>query len=398
MLLHATSLPNGVLDHEAERLIDWLAAAGQRWWQILPLAPPDRLGSPYAGLSAFAADAGLVPAAVGGPVDPADVDAFRDRNAEWAAAWEVFAGPGAIEGQVRFMRRWDAIRRYGAERGVTIMGDLPLYIAPDGADRRANPALFRDDEVAGCPPDYFSDDGQLWGNPLYDWERMATDRFAWWVDRMRRAFELFDAVRIDHFRGLAAYWAIPAGATTARDGRWVPAPGRELLQEIERRLDHPALIAEDLGLITDDVDRLRVEFDLPGMAVLQFELDHHPVQDGRLWHETNRVMYPGTHDNATATQWLDGASEHQRWCLDESVRRVGAEPTATAWDFVTLAHAAPANTAIVGVQDLLGHGAGARMNTPGTTTGNWTWRLRAGELTGDLAGRLHALTTAVGRA
>lgn len=397
VLLHVTSLAHGVLDDEAERFIDWLAEAGQRWWQILPLAPPDHYGSPYAGLSAFAACEGLVPPTAAGSATDDDVAAFRAEHHIWADGWETFAGPGSLVGQVRFKRRWDQIRRYAADRDIHIMGDLPLYVARDGADRRAAPEFFRNDGVAGCPPDYFAEDGQLWGNPLYDWERMHADGFTWWVDRVRRAFELFDAVRIDHFRGLAAYWDIPIGAQTAREGSWQPAPGHELLSTINAQLGTPALIAEDLGVITPDVDELRLAFDLPGMAVLQFEVEHHPAQEGRLWHEPVRIVYPGTHDNATAAQWLALASDHQRWCVDESVRLAGADPVGGAWSFVQLAHAAPATTAIVAAQDLLGLGDEARMNTPGTTTGNWSWRLRPGELTRDLAHRLRDLTEATGR-
>ncbi len=397
VLLHVTSLANGVLDDEAERFIDWLAEAGQRWWQILPLAPPDHYGSPYAGLSAFAACDGLVPPTAVGPATADEVAAFREEHGEWAAGWEAYAGPGSLAGQVRFKRRWDEIRSYAADREIRIMGDLPLYVAQDGADRRANPGLFRNDGVAGCPPDYFAEDGQLWGNPLYDWQRMRADGFAWWVARLGRALELFDAVRIDHFRGLAAYWDIPAHAQTAREGSWQPGPGRELLTAVNERLGAPALIAEDLGVITPDVEELRLAFDLPGMAVLQFEVEHHPAQEGRLWHEPVRVVYPGTHDNATSAQWLEQASDHQRWCVDESVRRAGGEPVGGAWSLVQLAHAAPANTAIVCAQDLLGLGAEARMNTPGSTHGNWAWRLQPGQLTGELARRLRELTAATGR-
>ncbi len=396
VLLHVTSLPNGVLDDEAERFIDWLADAGQRWWQILPLSPPDHHGSPYAGLSAFAADGMLVPPGAARAPTNADIDRFRDRN-DWATSWEAYAGPGSLADQVRFMRRWTEVRRYAHDRGVRIVGDLPLYVSPNGADILTDRSLFASDAVAGCPPDYFSDDGQLWGNPLYDWERMRADGFRWWVARVRRAFELYDAVRIDHFRGLAAYWAIPAAASTAREGEWRPAPGCELLHAIDAALGGPALIAEDLGVITPDVDELRHQMGLPGMVVLQFELDHHPAQEGRLWHDVDRFVYPGTHDNATVAEWLVGSSDHQRWCLDESARRAGVEPDGTPWTMVALAHAAPANTAIVSAQDLLGLGAESRMNTPGTTDGNWSWRLAAGQLDASLAKRLRVVCERTGR-
>ncbi len=396
VLLHVTSLPNGVLDDHAERFVDWLADAGQRWWQVLPLGPPDPFGSPYSSRSAFAMWPGLL-ADHGEPVSSDDVERFRRDNILWADAWAAFAGPDALADQVRVSRRWARLRAHAASRGVRILGDLPLYVAQDGLERTTQPELFQEGAVAGVPPDYFSEDGQLWGNPLYDWDAMRSDGFAWWVARMRRAFELHDAVRLDHFRGLEAYWAVPHGAETAREGEWRPAPGRELLERIREDLGTLPILAEDLGIITDQVDELRRGAGLPGMIVLQFELGETPVQDRRLWHEHDRVVYPGTHDNATVTQWWDGMHDHGRWTLEESLRRAGGEPGPPHRMMVELAHRAPAVIAIVSVQDLLGLGAEARMNTPALAEGNWSWRMGPDALTADHARWLRELTASTGR-
>ena len=219
--LHITSLPGGRLGREAYRFLDWLAAAGQSWWQVLPLGPPDRYRSPYKSRSAFAAWPGLL----GEPRAPVSVDEmadFRDRQRFWIGDWEHFAGRDAVADQVRFEREWSALRAYGAERGVRIMGDVAIYVSPGSADHRAHPELFQDGLVAGAPPDAYSRDGQLWGNPLYDWPALQRRRYRWWVERIRRTTDLFDLARIDHFRGLVAYWAVPAGRSHG-SGRKVAA-------------------------------------------------------------------------------------------------------------------------------------------------------------------------------
>lgn len=390
MLLHITSLPGGRLGKPAFAFVDWLAAAGQRWWQILPLGPPNRLGSPYEADSAFAAWPGLL-ANPRARVTRSEAQAFVERH-PWASAWERFAGTDAIPDQVRFDREWGALRRYANDRGVRILGDMPLYVAPDGAEVRMHPELFVTGEVGGVPPDYFSEDGQLWGSPLYDWPAMRADGFRWWTERIRRALELVDAVRIDHFRGLVAYWAIPSDARTARHGRWRRAPGGEVIQAARATLGHVPLVAEDLGLITPAVHRLRRELGLPGMAVLQFMLDHGPVQGNPLWGQQDRVIYPGTHDNAMVAQWLRGLGAAQRGHLEQSLRAAAIEGPRSAWSLVQLAHAAPARIAITSVQDLLGLGREGRMNTPGRSRGNWRWRLQPGALTAGLAERLRELT------
>ena len=267
--LHPTSLPGGRLGRDAYAWIDWLAEAGQTWWQMLPLGPPDRYGSPYKARSAFAAWPGLLaePAA---PVSKAEELDFREREAAWIEDWARFAGRGAVADQVRFEREWDALRAHAADRGVRLIGDIPIYVAPASADHRAHPGMFRDDAVAGTPPDAFTDKGQLWGNPLYDWPALRRDGYAWWIARLARTFAHFDLARIDHFRGFVAYWTVPKGARHALSGHWSRGPGRPLFDAAVAALGELPIIAEDLGVITPAVRRLRDELGLPGMVVLQF--------------------------------------------------------------------------------------------------------------------------------
>lgn len=395
VLLHVTSLPGGRLGPQAYRFVDWLVEAGQTWWQILPLGPPNRFGSPYEATSAFAGWSGLL-ADPQAPVTPDEVERFAVRHG-WAGDWARFAGPDALADQVRFDREWGALRTYANDRGVRILGDMPLYVAKDGADAALRPELFVSSEVAGCPPDYFSEDGQLWGSPLYDWPAMRADGYRWWIERIRRTLELVDAVRIDHFRGLVAYWSIPADAKTARSGRWRRAPGRALLAAARAELGVVPLVAEDLGLITPAVHRLRREFDLPGMAVLQFMFDGGPVQGNPLWGDEDRMIYPGTHDNATSAQWLRRLSALQRRHVDQSLALAGLDGPRSAWSLVLLAHTAPARIAIVSAQDLLGLGREGRMNIPAQRRGNWRWQLSPEALTVDLGVRLREVTAATGR-
>ncbi len=305
--LHITSLPGGRLGREAYKFIDWLAAAGQSWWQVLPLGPPDRYGSPYKSSSAFAAWRGLL-ASPRAPVSAAEISEFRERQRFWIGEWERFAGRGAIADQVRFDREWAALRTYGIERGVRIMGDVAIYVSPGSADQRANPQLFLNGYVAGAPPDDYAAHGQLWGNPLYDWPALQRRGYRWWVQRVHRTLELFDLARIDHFRGFVAYWAVPAGARTAIAGTWRRGPGRALFTALARSLgsDLP-LVAEDLGVITPAVARLRDELGLPGMLVVQFGFDpRRPRSPHRFEnHVEHRVVYASTHDQDTTRGWLD---------------------------------------------------------------------------------------------
>src|SRR6202008_2641417 len=218
--LHPTSLPGGRLGPDAYAWVDWLAAAGQTWWQMLPLGPPDRYGSPYKAKSAFAASPALL-ADPSAPVSKSEALDFRERSADWIEDWIRFGGRDALADQVRFDREWAALRRYGLDRGVRLIGGVPISVAPGSAEQKAHPELFVDGAVAGVPPDAFTDKGQLGGNPLYDWPALRRSGDAWWTAAFRRVFELFDLARIDHFRGFCAYWAVPADAEYALEGRWL---------------------------------------------------------------------------------------------------------------------------------------------------------------------------------
>jgi 4-alpha-glucanotransferase len=393
--LHPTSLPGGRLGREAFAWVDWLADAGQAWWQMLPLGPPDRYGSPYTSASAFAAWRGLLaePAA---PVSQAERLDYREREGSWIEDWARYAGRGAVADQVRFEREWSALRRHAAERGVRLIGDIPIYVAPGSADHRAHPELFRRDAVAGTPPDAYTDKGQLWGNPLYDWPALHRRRYRWWVARLARTFALFDVARIDHFRAFVAYWAVPKGARTALGGRWRRGPGRAMFDAAHAALGELPLIAEDLGVITPAVERLRDGLGLPGMVVLQFGFDTgasrnvHDVAN----HAEQRIAYTGTHDNDTLRGWYESLPAARRALVDAA--RPGVEPEVW-WDLIALTWSSRAVVSIAQAQDVLGLGSAARMNQPGRASGAWRWRL--GSLpSADLARRLRAVTEAAGRA
>ena len=312
VLLHPTSLPGGRFGPPARAWVDWLAAAGQSWWQVLPLTPPDEHRSPYKSASAFAGARELL-AAPGAAVSREDERAFRERHAFWVEDWAAFAGPGALADQVRFDREWGDLRAYAAQRGVRILGDVPIYVAPGSADQATHPELFLDAFEAGVPPDFFTEDGQHWGNPLYDWPALRRRGYRWWVERMRRTRDFFDMTRMDHFRGFVAAWAIPHGRPP-REGTWRRGPGRALFAALERELGPLALVAEDLGDVTKPVRRLRDELGMPGMVVLQFGFsgddpdDPHRIAN----HAEHRVAYVGTHDNDTAAGWWATASAAER--------------------------------------------------------------------------------------
>ena len=314
--------------------------------------------------------------------------------------------------QFLFFEQWFALKRYANEHGVKIVGDLPIFVAHDSADVWTNPEQFKLDKngrplvVAGVPPDYFSSTGQLWGNPLYNWERMEADGFKWWIERVRATLKVVDIARVDHFRGFAACWEIPGGDKTAERGQWVEAPGRELFTAIRKTLGQLPIIAEDLGVITPDVVALRDEFGFPGMRILQFgfggdskniDLPHNYVP--------NVVAYTGTHDNDTTVGWFrsvagEGSTRtakqierERKFCLDY----LNSDGEDIHWDFIRAVLTSVANTAIVPLQDVLGLGTEARMNLPNSTEGNWSWRYRAGALTNPIALRLKELTTLYGR-
>jgi 4-alpha-glucanotransferase len=314
--------------------------------------------------------------------------------------------------QFIFFRQWFKLKRYANDSGISIIGDLPIFVAQDSADVWTNPEQFKLDKngkplvVAGVPPDYFSATGQFWGNPLYNWERMKADDFKWWIERVRATLTVVDIARVDHFRGFAACWEIPGGDKTAERGQWVEAPGNELFTAICKTLGDLPLIAEDLGVITPDVIALREEFGFPGMRILQFgfgsdskniDLPHNYVP--------NVVAYTGTHDNDTTAGWFESVAgegstrtakqieRERKFCLDY-LNTKGEE---IHWDFIRTVLSSVANTAIVPLQDLLGLGTEARMNLPNSTEGNWTWRYESGVLTAGIAARLKELTELYGR-
>ena len=398
--LHPTSLPAGRLGDDAYRFVDWLVDAGQSWWQMLPLGPPDRARSPYKAASAFAAWRGLLadPAA---PVSDEDVEAFRDAEAFWISDWEAVAGGRrAVADQVRFAREWTALRAYANERGVRLIGDVPIYVAPGSADHRAHPELFRGGEVAGAPPDALSERGQLWGNPLYDWPALQRRDYRWWTERLRRTFAMFDVTRIDHFRGFVAYWAVPEGAADARGGRWRRGPGRAVFDAAARSLGELPVIAEDLGVITEPVTRLRRELGFPGMVVMQFGFDpDDPHGPHRLeHHEADSVVYTGTHDTDTLRGWWDGLAPLTRSAASTAIHAAGFQDREPWWSIIRLAYSSPARLAMIQAQDVLGLGSDARMNIPGRATGSWRWQMAPGALTPEHAKRLRDATEEAGRA
>lgn len=285
--------------------------------------------------------------------------------------------------QFLFFRQWMALKQYANEQGVLLFGDIPIFVAYDSADVWANPKLFKLDHaknmsvVAGVPPDYFSADGQRWGNPHYNWEAMQADDFAWWVSRMMTQNALFDMVRIDHFRGLEAAWEIPAHEKTAANGYWVAAPGCPLLQAIKNALPDVLLIAEDLGIITLEVDALRAKYRLPGMKVLQFAFsgeEDNPYLPQNI--QPDSVMYTGTHDNDTTVGWYESLDDHHRWLVHEYIRQLRGDhhQVNMPQDLIEIAMESKAFLAIIPMQDILALDGDHRMNTPGTTIENWSWR------------------------
>jgi 4-alpha-glucanotransferase len=393
VLLHVTSLPTGRLGRDAYEFVDWLVDAGQSWWQVLPLNPPDAFGSPYTSSSAFAGWRGLL-AKPDAPVSAAEIRRFKARHAYWAADWEQYAGGGAVADQVRFQREWGALRTYAREHGIHLIGDLPIYVAEDSAETAAHPALFARDLVAGAAPDVSHPDGQLWGQPVYDWRAMRQEGYRWWVERFRRTIELVDVARIDHFRGFVAYWAIPRGAPSPLEGRWYRGPGAALFEAVERELGHLPLIAEDLGLITPAVDRVRKQLGLLGMRILgRGFVRRHRHRHAVAAHVEDAVVYTGTHDHPTMAGWLGSASAHDLALAERDLAAAGIQDDDLEWALVRLALSSCARIAILPMQDVLGLGDEARMNHPGTVgNGNWQWRLEPGQLTAGLAAKLREAT------
>ncbi len=375
-MLHPASLPGGTLGGEAYEFVDWLASAGQSWWQVLPLGPPDEVGSPYATSSAFAGWKGFL-AEPDAPVSSGEVAAFRRANSYWIADWEC-AG-GSVADQVRFDREWSALRAYAGEQGIRVIGDVPIYVAQESVDHLAHPELFLKGAVAGAPPDKLGPLGQHWGNPLFDWDALAKEGYRWWIERLRRTFALYDLARIDHFRGFAAFWAIPEGRhqLDARTGRWLPGPGESVFRAAEAELGELPVIAEDLGLITKDVEELRDALGFPGMVVLLWAFQGPASNPHRLEnHRLHQVVYTTTHDTDTL---------------------LGHFPDREPWKLIELALSSRAALSMIPVQDVLRLGSEGRMNTPGEPYGNWTWRLAPGQLTKEVAERLREATETAGR-
>jgi 4-alpha-glucanotransferase len=437
VLLHLGSL-EAPLGRGGRAFIDWLAQAGFTVWQILPAGPAGPDGSPYwmrsdhAGNPAF-----LDPAELPG-AQPAQYAAFLDDSRDWLDDYALFevlsaahAGapwwtwpaeqrdriPSALaqatrdlapevqslrQEQFAFFVQWRRLREHARARGVRILGDLPFYVAPHSVETWAHRGQFqlapdgRPAAVAGVPPDYFSVTGQLWGNPLYDWQAMRRDHFAYWRARVLEQLERVDLLRIDHFRALAAHWAVPAGAPDARAGEWHLTPGEDLLRLLMDELGDLPILAEDLGVITDDVVALRKGFGLPGMRVLQFAFSgegdnpHLPHM-----HEHDSVVYTGTHDNDTTLGWYRSLDEETRGRVDSMLRIApGSMPEA----LIREALGSVGQLAVIPAQDLLALGSEARLNTPGTARGNWSWRLPSGALTPGLAGHFARLNRLYGRA
>ncbi|MBI5498002.1 MAG: 4-alpha-glucanotransferase [Deltaproteobacteria bacterium] len=488
ILLHPTALPGpygiGDLGSGARRFVDWLAAAQQRLWQVLPLNPTSHGNSPYTSPSAFAGNTrllslegllqdgllglgdinGLPPfprdhvdfamvhdhrtalfarvhdafrAGKGAALRPA-FDEFRHAQQHWLEDHALFAAlhrhfnhlswpqwdrpiarheKKALETwrdtlhaeveresllQFLFYRQWDALRGYAHDQGIQVVGDAPIFVAFDSADCWASPHQFRLDEngertvVAGVPPDYFSKDGQLWGNPHYDWDAMAQDGYAWWVARTRAVARQVDIIRIDHFRGFAAAWEVKATEKTARKGRWVKGPGRQVFDAIRAALGEVPFIAEDLGVITPDVEALRDGLGLPGMRVLQFAFGDEDGINAFLPHNhvPATVVYTGTHDNDTTRGWWDALDDRTRMHV---MRYLGVDGRDIAWDLVRAAWRSCGAIAVAPVQDVLDLGTHARFNTPGKAEDNWGWRLADDALGDALAGRLAELTTLTAR-
>lgn len=300
-----------------------------------------------------------------------------------------------------FFKQWAAVREKAYKRGITIIGDVPIYVAADSADVWANRAIFHLDErgeptvVAGVPPDYFSETGQRWGNPLYRWDLLREQRYRWWVSRFRAALRFSDVLRIDHFRGFAAYWEIPASEPTAIHGQWKPGPGKALFDAVRNALGDLPLIAEDLGFITPEVIELRKAIGVPGMKVLQFAFGQINSPHLPHCHDANTVVYSGTHDNDTARGWFENATDEERERAEEylGIRSADDAP----WALIRAAFASVAERAIVPAQDILALGSEARMNRPGDSEENWAWRLLPGALTPELGVRMRRLGEITGR-
>ena len=486
ILMHISSLPGGYgvgsMGAAAYAFVDFLVAAGQSCWQILPLSPTGYGDSPYQSFSTFAGNPYLIdldtlieeglllPGELEGidwGADPGRVDygklynerarllkiafsrfeetgEFREfvrDNSLWLEDYALFMAikehfrgrdwqnwsvsllmrlRPVIEAyreelresihfqyfvQYEFFRQWRALRSYANSKGIRIIGDVPIYVPLDSADVWANPELFQLDAsrrptvVAGCPPDGFSADGQLWGNPIYDWDKMHAERYHWWIRRMKAAAKMYDVVRFDHFRGFESYWAVPADAKTAAAGEWRKGPGMDFVGAVKRALPDLHIIAEDLGFVTPEVKKLLSDSGYPGMKVMEFAFDtREPSAKDYLPHcyPSNSVVYSGTHDNLTLKQWFDETCEED---VQNAIGYLGLnEQEGYVWGVIRGAMSSVSDLCIIQMQDYLQIGAEGRMNHPGTlTSANWTWRAKAGFATEELAKKIRSLTERYGR-
>ncbi|MBQ6670738.1 MAG: 4-alpha-glucanotransferase [Firmicutes bacterium] len=401
VLLPMFSLPSrygiGTMGKAAYRFIDFLARSGQSWWQMLPVESTGYGNSPYYCLDAFESNTLFIDLdmlAEEGLIKRSDI-----RRTDWgsdpsrvdyekviAGRKELFKDIPAGQLQEIFKKQWDAMRQYAHSKGIGLIGDIPIYVPAESRDVKDNPGEFLLDEngvptvVAGVPPDDFSEDGQLWGNALYNWEAMKKNGYNWWIRRIGRAASLFDMVRIDHFRGFAQYWAVPYGETTAKNGHWEPGPGIDFVRTITSWFKDTLFIAEDLGVITQDVGTMLKESGLPGMKVLEFAFD--PKWDSEHLphnHTENCVCYIGTHDNCTAKEWAE--KDAPKRCLDYAKLYLNiTEDEGIEWGLIRAGMGSVARLFVAQMQDYLGLGAEGRINRPGTVGGNWEWRMTEEQL------------------
>lgn len=432
VLLHISSLPSGNFGQDAYRFVDFLHEVGAKVWQTLPLNMTHADGSPYQCLSAHAGNPMFIcqqQLAAENLLNLNDENRskfknFCRKNASWlndfalflvlrkqfnCTSWNTWPKPYKLRDskvlallkkqykdeveaikftQFQFFSQWAALKKYANKKSVAMFGDIPIFVAFDSADVWANPQLFKLNKrcnmkvVAGVPPDYFSQTGQRWGNPHYNWRTMKADGFQWWLARMETQSRLFDMVRIDHFRGLQAAWEIPAREDTAINGKWVRAPGAALLQAIKTRFPSMCLVAEDLGIITPQVNALRAKFKLPGMKILHFAFgggDDNYYLPANI--EANSVVYTGTHDNDTTLGWYNALETHAKAHLHLVL---GSDMPDMPAALVRLALHTKANLSMIPMQDILQLDEKARMNTPGTLENNWVWRFAWQQLTPQL--------------
>ncbi|MBQ5978346.1 MAG: 4-alpha-glucanotransferase [Oscillospiraceae bacterium] len=481
ILMPMSSLPSpygiGTMGKSAYRFVDFLKAAGQKYWQLLPLGPTSYGDSPYSSFSTFAGnpyyidldllvkDGLLRRGEITGRdwgEDPERVDygriyehrfevlrlayargkekladevaAFRQENAAWLEDYALFMAvkrgfgmvswvewpdeairlhkPEAVDQyrreladdvdfwcflQFLFFRQWKALRAYAHDKGIDFIGDVPIYVALDSADVWSAPRFFQLDEnnlpteVAGCPPDAFTEDGQLWGNPLYDWDKMKADGFGWWIRRIEGAEKLFDVIRIDHFRGFESYWAVPYGDKTARRGRWRPGPGMDLVGVLTSWFHKLRFIAEDLGFMTPEVKKLLADSGLPGMKVLEFGFDAKGESDYMPHNCVNRsVCYVGTHDNEVVNGWLKSTDRATLRYAADYMHKTADE--SWCWAMIRTGMSTASQLFVMQMQDVLELPASARVNCPGTATGNWQWRMRPDAIDAKLARKIRRCT------